>query len=492
MHWKIARDPFLGPLAARGGEKLAYDAGFFLDEDPEDARLDDTDWRCTPVPARRPLGPRPIALLATGGFCPPHAGHLAMMQAARAAAEHAGFDVIAGYLSPGHDAYLKLKCRSEAIPASERLARCAALATETDWLLVDPWEALHRRVAVNYTDVVARLRAYLRAHLDNHVDVFYVCGGDNARFAPAFVEDAGCVVVSRPGYEGEREKWRRILGPRPNILWCESQHAAASRELRSGPWLERATRRVALRLEDERAAPLLGFERLRHFQRALVRLFAEFATVRSVPLAPPSESLDPAISLDAMLPSRHSLAISRLFALGGYHALGHVERPGSRPLRDQIRALPPGSYVLRDDDSFTGGTVNAVRALLPADVRITRLEVALHSDADEEVADSRDFLLGAHEGGLVVRLADGQIGRVPYLLPYVDPAVRSGVPFELSHDFSRRAWLLNERIFQGTHILIRDLPAHAQRAFAWFSADRSLEQLSQFYADRLGSSNCER
>jgi hypothetical protein len=486
MHWKLSRDPFLGPIAARLGEQAARDAGFFFDEDPEDAPLDDVDWHCTPVPPRRPLGGRPIALLATGGFCPVHGGHIAMMEAARAAARDAGFDVVVGYLSPGHDAYLRAKCGAEAIPASERLRLCGEAAARTDWLLADPWEALYRRVAVNYTDVVARLRAYLRAHVDRRIDVFYVCGGDNARFASAFVDDGGCVVVGRPGWEAEGATWRARLGNRPNILWCDAEHSTASRDLRGGPWLDRPTRRIVVRLEDARATPGLDRERWLAFQRELLQLFGEFASVRDAPVQPPAGvSREPTISLDAMLPGDSAIAISRLYALGGYQALGHVARPGWPPLTEQIRALAPGDYVLRDDDSVTGGTVSAVRSLLPADVRITRLELAVHQHSDEEVVDSRDFLLGAHEGGLVVRLPGDRIGRVPYLSPYVDPAVRCNVPASLAVAFSRRVWQLNERAFRGTGLTVGDLPDSSPSGLSWLGSHRTLEDVARFHATSL-------
>ena len=361
----------------------------------------------------------------------------------------------------------------------------AQAAARTDWLLVDPWEALYRRGAVNYTDVVGRLRAYLRAHVDRRLDVFYVCGGDNARFASAFVDDAGCIVVGRPGWESERAEWQRRLGTRPNILWCDSDHSTASRDLRRGPWVERPTRRIVVRLEDARATPALEPERLLAFQRDLLQLFGEFASVREVHLQPPVASTEPTISLDAMLPGESGLAISRLYALGGYQALGHVSRPGSSPLAEQLRALTPGDYVLRDDDSVTGGTVRAVRSLLPAHVRITRVELAIHQSPEEDVVDSRDFLLGAHEGGLVVRLPDDRIGRVPYLSPYVDPAVRCNVPAPLALGFSRRVWELNERVFRSTGLTVGDLPASCRSGLAWLGVHRTLEEVARFHATSI-------
>src|SRR5437763_7703456 len=121
MHWKIRRDRYLSKLAEQQGEDAVLQAGFFFDDDAEDAPLDDVDWLTTSPPRRARSGNRPAVLLTTGGFCPVHAGHLMMMERARAAAEGAGWDVLGGYLSPGHDAYVGLKAGPAAIPASVRL-----------------------------------------------------------------------------------------------------------------------------------------------------------------------------------------------------------------------------------------------------------------------------------------------------------------------------------------------------------------------------------
>jgi hypothetical protein len=488
LAWKLRRDPYLGPLVARLGEDAAYDAGFFLDEDDEDASLDDVDWRCTPPPRLRASAcERPVVLLSTGAFCPVHPGHIAMMERAKVAAEAAGFTVLGGYLSPGHDAYIESKCGEAAIPASLRLLACARAAAETSWLSVDPWEALHRRVAVNYTDVTARLRAYLRAHVDSRVDVLYVCGGDNARFGLAFVDDGGCVVVARPGADAELAAWRGRLAGRQRILWCEGDHPGASRALRSSPWSGEARRRFVVRLEDARAVRTLGLapSRFEELQRELVALLAESASVRTTSLAASSPEGD-VISMDAMLPSARNLASSRLFALGGYQGLGYVARPGAPPLEEQLAAIAPGDYVLHDDDRMTGGTLAAARSLLSPSVRITATHLAVEHDDDEDVVDSRDFLLGSDDGGLVVELPDGGHARAPYVLPYADPAVRASIPCREVHAFSQRVWSLNERAFRGSGLSVRDLPAPMRALFRGLGDDRPLEELCRFHLERLG------
>jgi nicotinic acid mononucleotide adenylyltransferase len=485
--WKLARDRYLAPL----GEAVAVAAGFFDDGDDRDAPLDDVRWLCTPLPVRAVSGAHPVVLLSTGGFCPIHAGHLEMMERARAAASAAGCDVLAGYLSPGHDAYVRLKCGEAAIPASERLAACAAAIADRAWLYVDPWEALHRRVAVNYTDVAARLRAYLRAHVDPRVEVLYVCGGDNARFAQAFVADGGCVVVGRPGAEAEQAHWRAQLAGNPRILWAEGDRPEASRAIRAAGRRGVGARRIVMRVEDARAVRTLARTQPRAitaawfaaFQGELGALLAAHASLRHVALGAPGPR--DTISLDPMLPSAYPIAISRCYALGGYQRLGYTARPGARPLPEQIAAIPPGDYTLADDDAMTGGTLDAVRALLPAAVRVRAVHLAIAHDGDEDVVDGRDFLLGADDAGLVVQLPRGVLGRAPYVLPYVDPAVRCSIPPPHARAFSIAVWELNERVLAATGLRVRDLPAPAGALFAALGSERALADVCRWHIARL-------
>lgn len=477
MHWKLARDPFLRPLVEAEGEDVALAAGFFFDTDTEHQPLDDVDWLCTPRPRDLRDGDRPIVLLSTGAFCPVHEGHLAMMNAAREAATRAGFTVVGGYLSPGHDDYVRMKCGAEAIPASVRLEQCAVAAASTQWLSVDSWEALHRRVSVNYTDVVARLRNYLRAHVDARIDVFYVGGADNARFALAFQRDAGCIVVGRPGAEDEAAKWRARLAGNSRVLWTELGHSAASRLLRDGRPYQSTTRTLIVRRDDDRAVRTLGID-LPAFQTQLLAAL------------PPARIFEPkmqsrrarAISLDPFTPAQCTLAVSRLFALGGHQLLGHVARPGSATLESQLAAIPDGNYTLLDDDRMSGSTLAAVRALLPPRIRIDATELMLTPTPGEDVLDSRDFLVGSDEGGLVVELPDGTIGRAPYLFPYVDPAARASIPN--ARAFSKAMWEANARVFADTSLRVTDLPAAWQRTFDSHRAS-TLADVCAWHAARL-------
>lgn len=484
MHWKIDRDPFYRALYAAHGVAVIREAGFFEDTATAPAALDDLTTLCTPTTriienlASAPA--RPAVLVCTGSFSPVHAGHLAMMEAARGAAEAAGFSVVGGYLSPGHDEYITLKLGAAALSASRRLVLCGAAVSDSDWLMVDPWEALHRAVAVNFTDVIARLTAYLHHHVRPDLTVFYVCGSDNARFALSFATHGRCIVVGRPGSAQPLARYRHhpLLADPDRFLWTDANHDSSSTAVRRGDHsvLPDAVAReltrerpTALTLRLEGADVAWGrTAALQDFQAGLLALLSAHLDVHPAPLAAQQipASRVPVISLDPMLPGDFNLAVSRCFDLGGTTRRGHIARPDTPPLAAQCDALPSGSCVLFDDDICTGGTTAFVRAQLPERVRIVGVHHLTEPgppEARRELADGRDFLLGSTAGGLVVVLPSGALGRAPYALPFVDPSARASIPAAHTRSFSLDIWHLNVAFFAGSGLTVADLPPAAGR-----------------------------
>ena len=116
-------------------------------------RRRDPRWLCTPLhkatarlKANLERGDRgsPLAVLvSTGAFCPVHTGHLAKMAEARAALEARGVTVLAGYLSPGHDAYLQTKCGGGVPGTAHRIALCEqaveSFTAQLDAVIADRW-----------------------------------------------------------------------------------------------------------------------------------------------------------------------------------------------------------------------------------------------------------------------------------------------------------------------------------------------------------------
>lgn len=142
----------------------------------------------------------------------------------------------------------------------------------------------------------------------------------------------------------------------------------------------------------------------------------------------------PTISLDKRTTGDYKLEVSRLF-----HSywltedeqvtpIDVVARPDSSPLSSQLSAIPQGEYVLVDDDSASGFTLERVTRLL-AQRGVTVKEVYLLSQHQaqgyEDIIDASDFIAPeANDGGLVV-LVDGKQVRQSYLSEHVNLATRA-------------------------------------------------------------------
>lgn len=497
MDWKTHRDEFYRELEENYGPALVKEAGFFHDTSPSHQALDDVGIPTTPTAhLSRDAVSRPAVILLTGSLCPVHEGHIEIMKQARSAVTAAGFHVIGGYLSPGHDEYITSKVGDRGISASRRVAM-ASRATYGTWIDADPWEALHRSCAVNFTDVIVRLRAYLRHHLQQDVTVVFACGGDNARFALTFAHQGHCVVVSRPGYDDRTERYRRhpLLKDNPRVLWAAGNSCASSTDIRDGnlSHLPDAItgmmghippEHVTLRVEGNKMVPnsIAEFHmnsamlatRVFHFQEGLEQLLSKnfSGRVRRVHLESQvleSESIARnklTVSLDPMIPGQHNFAISREFDAGGYRQLGYAPRPGTGTFDEQVAQLPEKPFFLFDDDIVSGGTVKAVAALIGREHISGALCLETSQGGIHEVVDCRDFLLGGHEAGLVVRLPSGHLCRMPYVFPLVDPTVRASIRPSLAATFSRQVWHMNAEFYAGTDIRIEHLPNAARLGLA--------------------------
>lgn len=499
---RMARDPYYADVAARFGVDAALEAGWFDDGEERAVQPEDeVRWLTTPlahVRERLDSARQPVVLLSTGAMCPTHEGHVAMMENARARLALSGLDVVGGFLSPGHDAYVGPKCGAGAIPASKRLALCADALRAHPWLAVCPWEALHTRTGLNFTDVIRRLEAYLQHHLGRRIPVVYVCGADNARFSLTFATRGACVVVGRPGFDDQLVRYEQDERLRGAEVWfVPSTNPSSSTELRRGSDSRREATppSLCLRVEDGAAVRTMGLPapRWERFVAGLLSTLRGHMTVRVVQLSDQRVEIAAltvgpgAVGLDPLLPIGHPFGISRRFALGGYQQLGHVARPDGPSLAHQLSGLPTGPLALFEDDQASGGTLRVLEDLLPG--RIQSVRVLTSAGANEDLCDARDFLPGTDHGGLVVDLPDGTLGRAPYVLPYVDPAVRCCVPAEQSLRFSAAIWALAAAAMKDTGLRVSDLPPAAARLYlrAGFRPDEPMERVCAWHeAELLG------
>lgn len=518
MHWKIKRDPIYSLIYDDIGLEGVKEAGFFLDSDPDDAPLDDIDWMCTPIEKikqrlSRPVSGKKLVLLSTGSLSPIHRGHIQIMEEAKIFLEAQGANVLGGYLSTGHEEYIDFKLKEEALSTAHRLLLCAKALKDSDWLMLDPWEAIARKIAVNFTDVFCRLEAYLHHHISPEIELVYVCGSDNAGFALSFLKKGSCAVVHRPEYSEKFEHYKRhpLLKNHAEIFFVGGEDEASSTRIRAGEFhflpenlseadvKEQTWDEIQLRIEGENVVQNWqgSSKKWGTFQNEIIKIFQKHSSAKIIPhqhsLKPHSI---PIISLDAFEFAPMQLEVSRIFDLGGYDLIGYDARPEAQfqTLQEQIAQIPSGSYHLHDDDQMTGGTLKFVQSILPPRIQIKEISFTKKGQEQRtEIVDCRDFLLGARYAGLVLKMPDGLLVRLPYCFPYVDPYARCGIIARECLEFSLNIWEANANFFRELDIKLSDLHSTQQQFFEslGFEKQTSLHEIASWHIKRLQSFVCK-
>lgn len=444
LYWKILRDPFTSKAIKKYHDpKIIIEAGFFDDgAEPErlkDERYDDK-WMSTPVhkivdhvarlsrQEKERIKEEPaIILLSTGAFSPIHEGHLMMMENAKKELESRGRTVLGGYISPSHDKYVFSKYKDAVFfDAPHRLYLCEKSVAYSDWLMVDGWECRYNDIPITYTEVILRLKDYLKRHLSVEIDfeIFYVFGGDNAPFARLFIDQGGCVCVKRPSHEDRMQliKHDSFIMTNNDIVVVDAffdQPNISSTEVRTGKkpvlnsieklftqWYspdveaDRSQRKYAVRMDYqwstelwERSVPrmdltIASVEFVDKFSRYLETAFSNCqmpdkkTSVKVLPIELDDQkkivdeynSENNVINLDSCTTSEINLGFSRHFGVSdGQCRWEHlVSRPGSETIPEQFSKIPPGKYQLIDDDIVTGFTVNTVLKLAPPTIEVTK------------------------------------------------------------------------------------------------------------------------
>jgi len=457
---------------------------------------------------------RAIVLLSSGGFAPVHQGHIEMMHRARQCLETQGEWVIGGYLSPDHHDYVREKGVPSHYTAAQRLAELESIVQNSDWLMVDSW-LLSLTQPVNCTIAVERLSAYLARHLKIalEIEVWYVCGADNARLALAFSQRGGCVIVPRTGYENLFIQYQQHphLRHRSRIVFAKTDAPPriSSSEVRQRPlWHQHNTREASqsliIQARDDlewstqhwrkHCSATLFTQAIEDLRQGLLNLLRQHTqsynkvNIELISLQQQQKMLEslcpqyPVISLDVCIPGQYNLHLSRVFTLGSSRTQCHqyAARPEAIALSQQVKQIPSGKMLLLDDDIYTGQSIQYAKSLLENHCHIAdtislmpRPAQASQASVHWEVLDLRDFLLGSFYGGLVVRMPNHTLARAPYCLPYGRPAKRISLPVTAEHSFSLALWQLNLDFFNrlDTPLCIRHLAAPAQTLALYLGFD---------------------
>jgi nicotinic acid mononucleotide adenylyltransferase len=503
---KILEDYFYADLFKKHGKEFIEEAGWFPDSSevgflnrvflhevvtPVNHLIRDNKLRNTG---------KPCVLINTGSFCPIHSGHIEMMECAKRELEQIGFDVVGGYLSPGHDEYIFSKNKEQAIPVNYRIELINQAIEHIDWLAVDPWEGVFTDTAVNFTEVVRRLELYLKEILGQDIPVFFVCGSDNARFALTFKDKGNCVVVNRPGYEDRHEKYKEIIGyHQDRIFFTHGGNSMSSTEIRKTfKWNRPEKKKLQLRVSnhdlDKEIIELLKphFSSIKLHDMGIQRMkFWDDNKDSNV------------ISLDSLIDGTtngrfsYNLEISRKYDFFGMNKLGYTRRPNTKTLNEQIELIDNSlSYYLFDDDIHTGGTMRYAKKLLEdKNINVCGIKSSCINDGDDEILDARDFIFGLVNSGLVIQVPGGDVHgsavRVPYIYPFVDPTSRCSIDKPL--DFSIQVWKMNAEYWSKFSDTLADRP-HLWKLFNGINGvglETKISDMCKYYANYLELLNCE-
>lgn len=439
-------------------------------------------------------GRQTAVIVSTGAYSPVHEGHLAIMDQAKAQVESMGYQVVQGVMSASHDAYVSTKYNGQAkMQVGKRTQLLFDAIESRPWLTLDRLEGELVSCAINFSTVLKRVRSYLIRHnpeLDETLQVFYVFGSDNAGFCDAFVgnQNYHAVCVTR-GDVGVDDLKIRYAGE-PNVHFVES--TLPSRHFSSSA--KRANQSI-----DSKAKPATnGVYMVRTdgvpeaFSDALCGILTkympegvELKTLNGKDLVMPEGST---ISMDKYMRGQYNIDVSRLFELssGQRRARGLVSL--SLPLREQVKAIPPGLYTLMDDDTVTGITMDRVtEALKEAGITVAGRETLVNQALAPgqtlyDIVDARDFLIESGKGGLVVEAYGKQV-RAPYLFPFVNVVSRASIKPEDQYRFCREVYALNLSYIDSVNVL--DLEPNKREFFAALKQFSTVVGFCRYYINAL-------
>ncbi len=449
---KLNREPFYNKM----NPSMVEGAGYFEDTNDVEINWDlHTNLLCTPINFLKSTNDKPkCVLISTGAFSPLHSGHIEMMIEAKKVLSK-DYDVLGGYISPGHDEYIKQKTGKEWIPIHDRLDYANDLIKQYDWLVMDPWEGVFAPGAVNFTSVVYRLSLYLKKHYKEDVTIFFVCGGDNCRFSKAFenCEGFGTVVVTRPGYEINYEYYDI-----ENAYYAKCNNTNSSTKIRKkGFKIKPKASQLKLRISDDYHEILTCNILKKYFPVvSTIKIYTQInAWFNNIKYIDEKQIINLDEKTNFKNRRNNNLNISRLYDLYGQKQLGYTHRPKTNCLTKQITdfELNSRNVYLLDDDIFSGNTMKYTENLLKQhNIKVVGKLSYLTSNENTEIADADDFLFG-YGNGLVVKY-DNELIRVPYIYPFVCPTTRVSVYAPLQ--FSIDIWEMNMNIWIENKKRIKD------------------------------------
>lgn len=476
LAWKILRDKFYNSIYKKYQSlDKVYQAGF-INDNIEIENIDFYKTNILTTPYNKILDNinentiNPIVLLSTGGFYPIHQGHIDMMELAKQTFNNNGFNVVGGYLSLSHDDYIKTKPFYNTT-SLQRLDNAQKIISDSSWLMIDPFESLWAPTYINFTDVITRLEKYLQKYVDKKIKVAYVCGDDNVNFMYCFEKYGFGVCVSRNNLENFKLV-KEDLKNNKNIFFVDNiknTKQLSSRQIRNGYMCDNFKNYTGNYLiRDEELLPLKKFlkykskDELKNIQKETILEFksildSTFNSKINIEIIKVKDQIKKAnkqlsnkntISLDSYFIGTYNIEISRLFEISDKQlTYTKLVSRNNKNINDEINKIIPNNYTLVDDDSVSGNTLRSIFEQIPDTIKINSIYLLMDHKNIFDVVDFRDFIIGANNAGLMTRLSNNLIIRVPYIYPYVNLNTRANIPLDKEIEFTINILDLNINFF---------------------------------------------
>jgi len=413
---------------------------------------------------------KPVVLIMPASLSPCHQGHIDALLAAKARAKQEGWLVLGTYLSPSHDNYVSTKALGcNEWPALKRIEYARDKVSNTS-ILVDPWESIGVPVALNYTDVMDRMGKVYTQIFGFEVTPVLVAGTDNSGFARAFEKIGHGIFVQR-GTNPPPMETHRVLVVR------EAVSDLASRNIRDNIKITVHGKYEGHLLRDDGIHAVSLWTKLHdeyetkyawnNFMRDLKQALRETTPVSPLWKLKTTSLQDQQKIFDALEPTGHfgildpclrgkeSILIrgSRVFQMSGDQK-NHLYHTYHEPYPIEVCV-----DSLIDDDSVTGGTFYEAKKLpcVSPEPDLYTLKSIQGFDNSYDPIDARDFLIGSADGGLVVQLHNGKIGRVPYWFPFVNLHKRASILTDRQMEFTRMIIDANAGFYSELHVLVSEV-----------------------------------
>lgn len=381
-------------------------------------------------------------LLSTGGFAPIHNGHINLLEQSKKYLENNNYHVAGGYISPSHDDYVLTKRNQNPnMNIYSRLNIANKFLLENEWIMVDPFEGLICKSSVNFTRIYNRLYKYLKYHYkDYSFKIVFCYGSDNKNFSKVFeTNNILSICVNRDENIIKEEN--------PYTIYIDKYFKISSSEIRNNLILETKDYKDKFYyIRDD-----LNYIDKSKYRKDILKIFNKYVDntkIVNVNEEKRFPNIDNIISLDIYHKGKYNLNYSRLFNLCDNQIKSKklIDRIGFSNNIEEIDLTK--EYILLDDDISSGTTINYIKNNILNKYKIKGFKTIINNKDIYDVNDLRDFIFGSKNGGLTCSLPNGELVRVPYILPYIDIYNRASIEQKNIKDFSRDIVKLNSKIFK--------------------------------------------